>query len=224
MAHMYPTHVKSQHINMPIANSPAFTSHPVLYLQHLLTPYKPRDHAALARAAWFANEGMGYNKEQSTRPQTLAYGLADSPVGLLAWILEKLHEWTDDYPWTDEEICTWVSIYQFSTAGVAANLRIYYEATHAGTGGMDREKISQYAPNVLLGVAHFPKELRGAPKSWIGTLGPVVYQSVYEKGGHFAAWERPDAIVKDVRAMWGKDGPAFGCVGGRTGYSREGKL
>lgn len=74
---------------------------------------------------------MGYFNEQSTKPQTIGYALADSPVALLAWIYEKLHDWTDDYPWTEDEILTWVSIYWFSTAGPAASVRIYYEASHS---------------------------------------------------------------------------------------------
>lgn len=74
---------------------------------------------------------MGYFHAQSTKPQTIGYALADSPVALLTWIYEKLHDWTDDYPWTDDEILTWVSIYWFSTAGPAASVRIYYEAAHS---------------------------------------------------------------------------------------------
>jgi hypothetical protein len=53
---------------------------------------------------------------------------------------------------------------------------------------------------------------------WVHTMGPVVYQSEYESGGHFAAWERPDAVVTDLRTMFGKDGGAYGCVAGKTGY------
>ena len=78
-------------------------SHPRQYLTHLVKPYSPREKAGLARAAWFSNKGRGYFAEQSTFPQTVGYSLADSPVGLLAWIYEKLVQWTDEYPWTDDE-------------------------------------------------------------------------------------------------------------------------
>lgn len=77
---------------------------------------------------------------QATKPQTLAYGLHDSPVGLLAWIYEKLHDWTDNDPWTDDEVLTWVSIYQISTAGPGAALRIYYESTHNAPEFADRRR------------------------------------------------------------------------------------
>lgn len=57
----------------------------------------------MERSKWFQTEGIGYFMEQSTQPQTLGYNLADSPAGLLGWIFEKLVNWTDDYPWTDDE-------------------------------------------------------------------------------------------------------------------------
>lgn len=65
--------------------------------------YTPAEKAALERTKLFKELGSGYSKEQSTQPQTLGYSLADSPVGLLAWIYEKLVNWTDDYPWEDDE-------------------------------------------------------------------------------------------------------------------------
>ena len=151
----YPKHCKASHINMVIGKKPSWTSNPILALQHLLTPYSAREHEGLARTKWFMDEGRGYSAEQRTKPQTIGYALADSPVALLAWIYEKLHDWTDEYPWTEEEILTWVSIYWFSTAGPAASVRIYYEATH--TKGIDREAISQYVDGVKLGLAFFPK-------------------------------------------------------------------
>lgn len=69
-----------------------------------------------------------------------------------------------------------------------------------------------------LGLAHFPKELTVVPKLWGRTMGPVVYESVNESGGHFAAWERPGLVVRDLRSMFGRGGGAFGCVEGRDGY------
>ena len=68
-----------------------------------MTPYTPAEKAGLERTAWFRKEGMGYNNEHSTQPQTIGYSLADSPVGLLAWIYEKLVNWTDAYTWDDDE-------------------------------------------------------------------------------------------------------------------------
>ena len=126
-------------------------------------PYSDRDKAGFARSKWFLDEGSGYRLIQSTKPQTPGYGVADSPVGLLAWIYEKLHDWTDDYQWTDDEILTWISIYWFSTAGPAASFRIYYEATH--TDGVHRERTQSWIPKVKLGLLHAPKELTVVPFS-----------------------------------------------------------
>jgi len=76
-------------------------SHLLSYLPFL--DYSPREKAGLARAGSFRREGWGFFAEQSTKPQTIGFGLADSPVGLLAWIYEKLVHWTDDYKWDDDE-------------------------------------------------------------------------------------------------------------------------
>lgn len=72
-------------------------------MTHLVKPYTAREKAGIARRQWFAERGRGYFAEQSTQPQTIGYSLADSPVGLLTWIYEKLVNWTDDYPWDDDE-------------------------------------------------------------------------------------------------------------------------
>lgn len=124
--------------------------------------------------------------EQATKPQTLAYALNDSPVALLAWIYEKLHDWTDSYPWTDEQILEWVSIYQFSRAGPGAAHRIYYETIHAKPGpkSITRDKVHEYiGGGVKLGLAYNPKELSVLPKTWCRTLGDVVFESDNDAGG-----------------------------------------
>lgn len=214
---LYPSACRGSHVNLVLAKAPSWIKHPLLSLQHAITPYSDRDKKGLERMQWFQNEGMGYHKEQSTKPQTLGYSLNDSPVGLLAWIYEKLHDWTDAYPWTDDEILTWISIYWFSRAGPAATLRIYYEVTH------DPSKFAgqtmEYVANIPLGMANFPKELYVVPKTWARTLGPVVYEGDNDSGGHFAAWERPEVIVGDLRKMFGQRGGAYGVVKGRNGYS-----
>ena len=133
---------------------------------------------------------------------------------------QRLHNWTDAYPWSDEEILTWVSIYWFSTAGPAASARIYYEATHSqGKIVRDRTDLFDWI-NIPLGLAFFPKEVSIVPKTWARTLGPVVYESVYERGGHFAAWENPEAIADDLKKMFGRKGPAYGCVKDCDGYAQ----
>ncbi|KAI4870792.1 alpha/beta-hydrolase [Hypoxylon rubiginosum] len=222
LAHLYPEYCKATHLNMDAANQPEYLKNPILALQHAVTPYNKREQHGVARNRWFEEEGRGYNLEQSTKPQTLGYGLADSPVACLAWIYEKLHDWTDAYPWTDDEVCTWVSLYWFSAAGPAASVRIYYETIHNVDGRkdkIDRHRIRAWTPGVKLGFSHFPMDLTVLPSTWVRTLGDVVYEKEHDSGGHFAAWERPDDIVADVREMFGKGGGAFNVVTGATGYT-----
>lgn len=111
LSHHYPQHVKATHLNLDVARQPTWLKHPVLALEHRVKPYSQHERNGFARSAWFLKEGSGYGAMHSTKPQTIGYALADSPVALLSWIYEKLHDWTDDYPWTDDEILTWISIY-----------------------------------------------------------------------------------------------------------------
>lgn len=76
---------------------------PYLFIKHLLNWYTPSDKEGNEQTERFWKEGSGYAAIQSTRPQTLGYSLADSPVGLLAWIYDKLRSWSDGYQWTDDE-------------------------------------------------------------------------------------------------------------------------
>lgn len=124
------------------ANPPNWSSNPLLALSHAVTPYSDFEKKGLERQKWFMEEGSGYHLLQRTKPQTIGYALSDSPVALLAWMYEKLHDWTDEYPWTDDELLTWISIYWFSTAGPAATCRIYYEAYHTSTG-ISRDRTGQ---------------------------------------------------------------------------------
>ncbi|KAI1828305.1 microsomal epoxide hydrolase [Xylaria intraflava] len=224
VSRLYPQHCKATLLNMDVAKSPEFLKNPLLAIKHAVTPYTKAERAGLKRSEWFDKEGYGYNVEQSTKPQTLGYGLVDSPVACLAWIYEKLHDWTDNYPWTDDEVCTWVSIYWFATAGPAASGRIYYENGHSANSDrpnrMNAADGREYVSGVKIGYSHFPMDLHVRPHSWVHTLGNVVFQRVHKDGGHFAAWERPDELVQDIRDMFGKEGGAFSCVKGATGYSQ----
>ncbi|KAJ6451640.1 Alpha/Beta hydrolase protein [Mycena sanguinolenta] len=199
-------HSKAWHTNLVFRAPPSTdAAHPEL---------TPKEQAWIARTEWFHNKGSGYVAEQSTQPQTLGYGLADSPVGLLAWIYEKLVNWTDNYPWTDDEVLTWVSVFWFSRAGPAASLRIYFEATSS----ISEVFHSDSMPTIPLGVSLFPKDIMIFPKSWPQTMGNIVFEHEHDGGGHFAAYEKPNELVDDLRKMFGRGGPAFGVVSGRTGY------
>ncbi|GAW09162.1 epoxide hydrolase [Lentinula edodes] len=162
--------------------------------------YTASEKEGLARWQEFQRSGSGYFQLHSTKPQTLGYSLADSPVGLLAWIYEKLVSWSDNYPWTDDEVLTWVSIYWFSRAGPAASIRFYYEVAHSGQALGTKSS----PPTIPMGCSLFPKELIRIPKSWYPGVGDVVFEAEHDKGGHFAAHEQPELLVGDLRKMFGK--------------------
>ncbi|KAL2193381.1 Alpha/Beta hydrolase protein [Corynascus similis CBS 632.67] len=210
MALQYPNHLLASHINFVRAHPPTLTRHPLLYLQSLFNRLRnpALERAGVDRTRWFQREGMGYNVLQGTRPHTVGFALADSPVGLLAWVYEKLREWSDEdvYPWAnqdkDDEVLTWVSLYLFSRAGAAASARIYYEAYHSCRELQERSR--RWIGGVPLGFSIFPLDIEVPPATWGRTLGPVVFERVHDRGGHFAAWERPEALVADLREMFRK--------------------
>ncbi|MFJ4201353.1 epoxide hydrolase family protein [Streptomyces sviceus] len=153
-------------------------------------------------SAW-SREGTGYAVVHSTRPQTLAYALTDSPVGQLAWIVEKFQEWTDSAELPEEAVdrdrlLTNVMLYWLTgTAGSAA--RIYYERAHATGGRAARPTEPSSAPTA---VAVFPAEIQIPLRHKAERTENVVRWTEFDRGGHFAAMEEPDLLVDDVRAFF----------------------
>lgn len=220
MAMRYSGSVRACHSNMPGALPPSLTSAPLValrfYTQYLLVGLSAPDKRGVERLQRQIKDGAGYMAVQSTKPQTIAYSQADSPVALLAWIYEKLHDWTDEYPWTDDELLTWVCVYAFSRAGPGAANRIYYEVAHDEDGR--GKAFSTYTPGVKLGFSRFPAEIGGVPRIWLDALGEVVHWREMDKGGHFAAYEVPEALAGELTAMFGKGGGAYNCIEGKDGY------
>ncbi|KAJ1331921.1 epoxide hydrolase [Microdochium nivale] len=217
LAIKYPSHVRASHYNLDRGAAPTFSQHPRLAIEHSLWPYSADEKRGFERTRWFVNTGSAYFKLQSTKPQTLGYALRDSPVALLGWVYEKLHDWTDAYPWTHDEICTWISIYWFSTAGPQASVRLYFESAQDGAPGAIAEQkkfssdelIKPLKDNrVKLGLSHFPRDISVLPSSWTRTQGDIVFENSHLSGGHFPAYEKPEAIVADLRAMFRKGGGA----------------
>ncbi|KAL3453024.1 alpha/beta-hydrolase [Aspergillus insuetus] len=196
------TNIKALHTNSAIPTEPTPESHPDIYKDLQNEPLSDFDKAGLGRTAFFSKDGMGYVAVLTTRPQTIGYSLTDSPVGLLAWIYEKLHDWTDGYPWTDEEILTWVCIHYFSRAGPAAPGNLYFALERDSPApGNPFAVVQGYITDVPLGISRFARDLVLLPKAWNRTLGPVVLQREHERGGHFGAWECPAEIVGDLRRL-----------------------
>ncbi|KAI1272708.1 microsomal epoxide hydrolase [Xylaria sp. FL0933] len=202
-----PKHIKVQHLNMDSFPRPTLWRSPLAFLRTtisaLVTGFSERDKKGFERSKWFRQEGQGYFGVQSTKPQTIGYGLTDSPTALLAWIYEKLVDWTDEYPWTEDEVCTWLSIYWFSTAKPRASVQLYYEVIHAKSTEQTSsiEEITAWQ-NVKVGLSHFPRDVIVLPGYWGQVMGNVVFDKYHDRGGHFAAWERPDALVGDLRELF----------------------
>lgn len=153
-----------------------------------------------ARAAWLQAEG-GYSHLQGTKPQSLAYGLNDSPAGLAAWIVEKFRTWSDcdgdvERRFTKDELLTTVTIY-WATHTISSSVRLYYEAQHHPWRFQQGERIQ-----VPCAVALFPKDLSHPPREWGERSYNVQRWTEMPRGGHFAAMEEPDLLVEDIRAFF----------------------
>ena len=146
---------------------------------------------------WIAQEG-GYMSIQSTKPQTLAYGLSDSPVGLAAWIMEKFHSWSDckgnfENSFTKDELLNNIMIY-WLTNTVASSARMYYENTHS-LPSMNKIKVPT-------GLALFPADILLPPKEWAEKNLNIIHWSEMPRGGHFTAMEEPYLFVEDIRKFF----------------------
>jgi epoxide hydrolase len=156
------------------------------------------DQGRLKLMQRWQNEMAGYASIQSTRPQTLAYALTDSPAGQLAWIVEKFKEWTDPAARLPEDavdrdrLLTDVSIY-WLTATAGSSARLYYEG--AKSWGQPTEPSA-----VPTGVAVFPMDI--TIRSIAESQHNIVHWTEFDRGGHFAAMEAPDLLVADIREFF----------------------
>ncbi|MEO8780028.1 MAG: epoxide hydrolase family protein [Rhodanobacter sp.] len=152
------------------------------------------------RTGWWGEEG-GYSHLQSTRPQTLAYGLNDSPVGLAAWMLEKYRAWSDcdgdvEVSFTKDELLTQISLYWF-TQTIGSSIRYYREGR---TNPVSFHGLKPMA--VPTAVAIFPRELPMPPREYAARFYDIKRWTEFERGGHFAAHEVPDLLAADMRAFF----------------------
>jgi len=151
----------------------------------------------------FQKDETGYQSIQGTKPQTLGYGLADSPAGLAAWIVEKFRTWSDcggdvEKRFTKDELLTNVMIY-WVTNSITSSTRLYYETMKSGRFGPSTERVEQPTAGAI-----FPKELYRAPRAWADTAFNIQQWTKMPSGGHFAALEEPKRLVDDVRSFFRK--------------------
>jgi pimeloyl-ACP methyl ester carboxylesterase len=178
-------HCVAIHTNLPIAGPPEGGA-------NNLTEDEQR---VLETLADYERSDAGYAKQQETRPQTIGYSLVDSPVGQLAWIVEKFWSWMDceghpENVVSRDELLDNVMLYWITGSG-ASSARLYWEHFRA-SAGVGRVEVPT-------GVAVFPKEILRAPRHWCDPNYNITRWTTMPRGGHFAAFEQPDLFVDDVR-------------------------
>ena len=176
------------HLNMAVVS-------PDMETMNDLTEFEQQ---ALAGFQFYQEWDSGYSKQQSTRPQTLGYGLTDSPIGQAAWILEKFYQWTDcdghpENAVSRDELLTNVMFY-WLTETAASSARLYWESFGEFNGGEVKTPT---------GVSIYPKEIFKASERWLKKrYTDLRYYNVLDSGGHFAALEKPDLYVNEIRSFF----------------------
>jgi pimeloyl-ACP methyl ester carboxylesterase len=188
VAQQVPNHILGIHVNLAIVPADRVP----------MDDLTATEQKALAQAGEHATWGMGYSMQQSTRPQTLGYGLVDSPAGQCAWILEKFHDWTDcdghpEKALTKDQLLDNISVYWFRAAA-ASSARLYWE---------NLRQIDTNEVPVPSGVSVFPREIRVVSRRWTETrFTDLRWFGELDRGGHFAALEQPEAFVEEVRGFF----------------------
>jgi pimeloyl-ACP methyl ester carboxylesterase len=187
MAKQQPSGLIAVHLNLPILFPPP-------------PPppggYTAEEQAALAQLERYSTDGSGYASIQGTRPQTLGYGLADSPVGQAMWIYEKFQGWTDNKGYPEEAISVDhmlddITLYWFTNTA-ASSARLYYESF--------RRDFIRMPLELPVAISIFKGDMFTPPKVWgERTYSKLFYWNDVPKGGHFAALEQPELFVGELR-------------------------
>jgi len=158
----------------------------------------PAEQQFVQRAQQWTMQEMAYAMLQSSKPQTLAYGLNDSPAGLAAWIVEKFRRWSDcdgdvEKRFSKDELLTNLTIY-WATETINSSIRLYYEtARDAGSRG------GAHIPSAMIMPS---KDMFPTPREWIERNGPVDRWIETDHGGHFLEWEEPELVANDMREFF----------------------
>jgi microsomal epoxide hydrolase len=192
VADLDPEHVAGLHLNFITVPKPPDASFESL---------TDEEQRALAAQSEWRTTGAGYQEIQGTKPQSLGYGLEDSPAGLAAWIVEKFGAWSDGAPlpeasFTRDQLLTNITTY-WVTATATSSARIYYEMRQVGRAALPQEYVA-----VPTGIANFPGEVTRTPRAWVEHRYNVTHWTEHDRGGHFAAMQVPDLFVDDVRTFF----------------------
>ncbi|MCK9924931.1 epoxide hydrolase 1 [Frankia sp. AgPm24] len=192
LAQQRPARLVGVHVNMPLVGIGQAVA------RGELTDLTDAERAALARLREYTTWGMAYASQQSTRPQTVGYGLVDSPVAQCAWIVEKFHEWTGHdgdlaQVLSRDQILDDVSVYWFTGTG-ASSARLYWESLRE----VDADEVA-----VPSGISVFPHEIFRASRRWAERrFTDLRWFGEPARGGHFAAFEQPALFVDEVRGFF----------------------
>lgn len=187
LGHVRPPGLIAAHVNWPLVFPEKFPDNP-----------SPEEKRAMEAAQRFGDDQSGYFKQQATRPQTIGYALADSPVGQAMWIYEKFQAWTDNKgraedALTIDEMLDNITLY-WLTDTAASSARIYWENARNG-GGFNAGRIE-----LPMAATVFPNEIYRAPKRWAEAHWPnLFYWNEVDRGGHFAAFEQPQLFADELR-------------------------
>jgi microsomal epoxide hydrolase len=191
LAYQFPERMIGIHLNLlPVRRDPQMLANPTA-----------EEKRYLAELTHFLKEETGYQWIQGTRPQTLAFGLADSPVGLAAWLIEKFRAWTDcggnpESAVSRDDMLSNITLY-WATGAIGSSFWPYYARMHGPW------PIPEGAIAVPAGYAEFPKEILHPPRSVAERVFTNIQRwTVMEKGGHFAALEQPAALVREIREFF----------------------
>ncbi|KAG8986915.1 hypothetical protein FRB90_003700, partial [Tulasnella sp. 427] len=218
LAVWHPESCRGIHTNFLVMHPILLLLHPIMmgkiFLGFIGAPggYTPVEMTGMRPTIDFfiKEEGVGYSIIQRQAPQTLGFAMTDSPAGLLAWIREKYEAWTDKYDWSKDEILTWTMLYWIP--GPTSSFRYYKENFNTEKGTKELHKLIKSWSNVPLGVSTFPKESIQWPNEVGGMVQPLKFSRRHESGGHFAAWEKPDLLARDIQdfaAIVALEEPAF---------------
>ena len=156
------------------------------------------EQAAIQSFQFYQDSDSGYSKQQSTRPQTLGYGLTDSPIGQAAWIIEKFYQWTDcdghpENVISRDELLTNIMMY-WLTETAASSAKLYWESF----GEFNGSEVT-----TPTGVSIYPKEIFRASERWLKKrYTNLKYYNVLQEGGHFAAFEKPEIYINEIRTFF----------------------
>ncbi|KAK7036514.1 hypothetical protein VNI00_011711 [Paramarasmius palmivorus] len=196
LAIQFPQSCFAIHLNFAMCLAPSPLRNPLAIFYLLTRWFTPAEKENLSRVQWWMKSESGYYHIHSTKPQTISYGLLDSPIGMLAWIREKVNALAEpDFVWEPELIITYTMLYLLS--GSASHARIYKD----NIPSVSKEVMEPIMPSsVAVGVSCFPKDVGNMPKWWAECFFPnIVFWKDQEKGGHFASVEVPERLLGDLQ-------------------------